>query len=445
MTRYSKYIKFLLALSDLALLILCYVAAWFYDIGSATYPFSQLLIYATCSWMFLISIIRPYNISRTSSYFKTLQFTVFMIASHFLLFFAWYVFLEAENYSTRFIVFFYGILFTSLVGYHSVFFSMLKWIRKKGFNYRNIIVIAPLNNQPELVRYLSNHPEFGYHIKWVIDSQKLAEPGTREAIKQYCLDNQVHEVLYSISMMEQFTLDFLMELCEELLLKLRLMADINGIGIKGLELENQGSTAVINIHVTPLDEWDKQMLKRTFDVVFSLGVLVFILSWVFPLVAIGIRIGSRGPVLFTQQRTGRNKRSFTCYKFRSMRVNSESDVQQATRNDPRITRFGAFLRRTSLDELPQFYNVLIGDMSVVGPRPYMLKHTEDFTREISQFMIRHQIRPGITGLAQANGLRGETPDMEHMKERVKLDLQYIRNWSFWLDVKIIFKTVLPNI
>lgn len=190
------------------------------------------------------------------------------------------------------------------------------------------------------------------------------------------------------------------------------------------------------------EELYRRLMKRAFDIIFSLLVIVFILSWLFPLLAILIRLESRGPVIFRQARSGRNNISFYCYKFRSMKINGDSHQRQASRNDARITRTGSFLRKTSLDELPQFFNVLLGDMSVVGPRPHMLKHTEQYRSLIDNYMMRHSIKPGITGWAQINGFRGETHRLELMEERVKHDIWYLENWSPRLDLKIIAITVL---
>ncbi|GGF11031.1 hypothetical protein GCM10011383_22790 [Hymenobacter cavernae] len=170
-------------------------------------------------------------------------------------------------------------------------------------------------------------------------------------------------------------------------------------------------------------------------------MLIFLLSWLIPLIALLIKLDSKGPVFFKQLRTGKNGLPFYCLKFRSMRTSADADHKQASRGDSRITRLGAILRKTSLDELPQFINVLRGEMSVVGPRPHMLKHTEDYARVISNFMVRHAVMPGITGLAQVSGHRGETKEIAAMAKRVNADIFYIKNWSFFLDLKIIFLTV----
>ncbi|WP_246539130.1 sugar transferase [Litoribacter ruber] len=184
-----------------------------------------------------------------------------------------------------------------------------------------------------------------------------------------------------------------------------------------------------------------EMRKRVFDVLFAILVLFFLLSWLIPLMAILIKLDSSGPVFFKQLRSGRNNKPFYCLKFRSMIVNKEADWLQARHDDVRITRIGAFIRKSNIDELPQFINVLLGDMSVVGPRPHMLKHTEEYSWKIENYMERHKIPPGITGWAQVSGLRGETTEDVAMENRVKADLWYMENRTMSLDVKIILLTV----
>lgn len=181
--------------------------------------------------------------------------------------------------------------------------------------------------------------------------------------------------------------------------------------------------------------------KRIFDFAFAFLVVLFVLVWLIPLIAILIKIESKGPVFFRQPRTGKDGKAFDCFKFRSMRLSDDAHTRQASLGDNRITKIGAFLRKTSLDELPQFLNVLRGEMSVVGPRPHMLKHTEDYSKCIDNFMDRHLVRPGITGLAQVSGYRGETKELESMVNRFNADIHYLRNWSFVLDLRIVVRTV----
>ena len=193
-----------------------------------------------------------------------------------------------------------------------------------------------------------------------------------------------------------------------------------------------------------LEEPFNKFIKRIFDILFSLIVICCLLSWLTPLLAIIIKAESKGPVFFRQKRNGYNFKQFFCYKFRSMDINAEADSMQATRNDERLTKVGAFLRKTSIDELPQFFNVLAGNMSVVGPRPHMIKENEKYLKTIDKFMVRHFIKPGITGLAQVNGFRGEIETNSDIVNRIKFDVNYIENWSLLLDVKIIILTVFNS-
>jgi len=191
----------------------------------------------------------------------------------------------------------------------------------------------------------------------------------------------------------------------------------------------------------PLSDPKKQILKRTFDIVFSLLVIVFLLSWLIPLVAIIIKIESNESVFFLQKRSGYKNIPFNCIKFRSMASNKQADFQTAKKNDARVTKFGAFMRKTSIDELPQFINVFLGDMSVVGPRPHMLSQTDMYSKITKKYMTRHMVKPGITGWAQVMGARGEIFTDKDMERRIEKDIWYLQNWSFFLDMKIIFLTL----
>lgn len=201
------------------------------------------------------------------------------------------------------------------------------------------------------------------------------------------------------------------------------------------------SLKVINPQQIPMDLIENQIKKRIFDLVFSGFIILFVLSWLYPIIALLIKLDSKGPVLFVQKRTGINKKDFNCYKFRSMKVNGDADNKQATKDDDRITKMGKFFRKTNIDELPQFLNVVKGEMSVVGPRPHMLKHTDEYSKLVEYYLVRHYVKPGITGWAQVNGLRGETDELWKMKRRVDYDMEYVQDWSFEWDLEIVWKTV----
>ena len=201
-----------------------------------------------------------------------------------------------------------------------------------------------------------------------------------------------------------------------------------------------GTIPATTIRHQPLSRISNRFAKRIFDILFAGTFLIFFPLILIP-VGIAIKISSPGPIFFKQKRSGYRGRDFYCYKFRTMKVNADADTRQATKDDPRKTRLGDFLRRTSIDELPQFINVLCGDMSVVGPRPHMLKHTQEYSALIDQYMVRHYIKPGITGWAQIQGYRGQTEELWQMERRVECDVWYIENWSTMLDIKIILRTI----
>jgi putative colanic acid biosysnthesis UDP-glucose lipid carrier transferase len=207
-----------------------------------------------------------------------------------------------------------------------------------------------------------------------------------------------------------------------------------------VDVDYSGPTPILSIKKEPLEVTTNKIFKRAFDIIFSFFVITLVFSWLFPILAVLIKMGSKGSVFFIQKRSGIDNKEFNCMKFRTMVVNNESDTKQATSNDPRITKMGRFLRASNFDELPQFFNVLMGDMSVVGPRPHMVQHTYMYSKLIEPFMVRHWVKPGITGLAQAKGFRGETKDINQMLNRVKMDIFYIQNWSLSFDFKIIFQT-----
>ena len=257
----------------------------------------------------------------------------------------------------------------------------------------------------------------------------------------YVLKNNVEEIFCALPYSEYKTIERLMSDSDKNLIRFKIVPEYHEYFKNTSYLRNLGNIPILTVRAEPLENILNRAAKRIFDIAFSLFVIVFIFSWLFPILAILVKLESKGPVFFKQMRSGRDNHSFKCYKFRSMRVDNKFEHKQAVLGDPRITRLGTILRKTSLDELPQFFNVLIGNMSIVGPRPHMLSHTEQYSQLIDQFMVRHFMKPGITGWAQINGLRGETKTTEAMLERVEADVWYLENWTFLLDIKIIILTI----
>jgi putative colanic acid biosynthesis UDP-glucose lipid carrier transferase len=256
-------------------------------------------------------------------------------------------------------------------------------------------------------------------------------------------DTGIHEIYVCLAPDRISEISGLIQEANKQCIRLKFVPDYSQIMKKPLSINHLSELQVISLTGSGAQEdMDDRVAKRLFDVIFSLLVIVFIFSWLYPILAILIKMESPGPVIFKQGRSGRNNVNFWCYKFRSMRVNTDSNTKQASRDDSRITRIGRILRRTSLDELPQFFNVLMGNMSIVGPRPHMLKHTEHYRDIVDKYMARHYMKPGITGWAQANGYRGETQELHLMEKRIEHDLWYLENWSVFLDVKILYLTVV---
>lgn len=229
--------------------------------------------------------------------------------------------------------------------------------------------------------------------------------------------------------------------CDNHLIRFYFVPSAN-IFMSNMDMQILDGTPVVARREEPLSNIKNKLIKRLFDILFSSLVLVCIFPWIYVIVGIIIKFTSPGPVFFKQERTGLDGKVFKCIKFRTMKVNNESDTLQATEDDPRKYPFGDFMRRTNIDELPQFINVLKGDMSIVGPRPHMLRHTTEYSQLINRFMLRHLAKPGITGLAQVSGYRGETKHLEQMEGRIRYDIEYIENWTFLLDMKIIYKTII---
>jgi putative colanic acid biosynthesis UDP-glucose lipid carrier transferase len=257
----------------------------------------------------------------------------------------------------------------------------------------------------------------------------------------YILENNIEEIYCAASKFNQKELQNLIDFADNNLIKVKLIPDNKEIFSRAMSIELYDNVPVLNIRKVPLDTETGRITKRFFDLIFSSLVLVFVLSWLTPLLFVLIKLESPGPLYFKQKRHGLKRQIFWCYKYRSMTENKHSNSKMATKNDQRITRVGKFIRKTSIDELPQFINVFLGEMSVVGPRPHMELHTEDYEISVDKYLVRHFVKPGITGLAQIKGYRGEIMEKSDIHNRIKLDIFYVEKWSLWLDIKIIIKTV----
>jgi putative colanic acid biosynthesis UDP-glucose lipid carrier transferase len=347
---------------------------------------------------------------------------------------------------TRLYLFYSVFLFGFFVGaWKLVFLAIRKSNRNMIMNDRTIVIVGSGRIAMDIFQYFENNKHTGYRVLGFFDDKaaRIAEIGlylgSVSDVMHYTLENNVHEIFCALPTSESSKIEELMLKADKHLIRFKIVPEYFK-SKKLMQVQNYDHIPVISVRPEPLENVLNRSIKRLFDILFSLFVIVFVISWLFPILAIIIKLQSKGPVFFTQVRSGKDNMPFKCYKFRSMRVNNDADQMQASRTDARITPVGAFIRKTSLDEFPQFFNVLIGNMSVVGPRPHMVSHTERYSQLIDQFMVRHFLKPGITGWAQISGFRGETKTTEDMLQRVEADVWYLENWSFLLDLKIIFLT-----
>lgn len=328
------------------------------------------------------------------------------------------------------------ILITLLGRYYEkkmgIKYSVAIW----GFNQTGIELAAQFETHASDKKFLGIMDE---NQSFDFTKKKDLHKRLREAIKLASVQ-KIHELFICVNPSLFQDVKGLFKLADEYCLRIKFVPDILGLYPDNSVVQNVHQFQAISLRDEPLEDQDNRFAKRFFDVFFSLLVIIFILSWLYPIIGLIIKLQSPGPIIFQQLRSGQNNEPFWCYKFRSMRVNSDSDTIQATKHDKRVTKFGQFIRKTSLDELPQFFNVLMGQMSVVGPRPHMLNHTKEYNAITENFMVRHFVKPGITGLAQIRGLRGEITDMKYIQERINMDIEYLENWNLIADIKICFLT-----
>ncbi len=356
------------------------------------------------------------------------------------------------NVSRLWMFYWYASGVTFLVLFRSAVYFGLRFLRTKGLNNKRVIIVGYGNTGQAMHRRALQQDWAGYDVKAVHaapeDAGKILDPSiarieSLNEIHDYVVANHIHEIWITLPLMASSKLQELQYLLRNSLVDIRWVPDILGLQMLSNKTSNFLGLPVVDLN-QPISSGMNGIIKDIFDRTFAIAALILLLP-LFLVIAIGIKRSSPGPVFFKQPRLGLNGRQFNVYKFRTMKVHQENNtVTQATKNDPRITPIGGFLRRTSLDELPQFINVLLGDMSVVGPRPHALQHNEMYKDLLEMYMLRHRVKPGITGWAQIHGYRGETDTVDKMAARVQFDLHYIQHWSLWMDIRIIAWTALKG-
>ncbi|BCG61247.1 undecaprenyl-phosphate glucose phosphotransferase [Paenibacillus sp. URB8-2] len=357
-------------------------------------------------------------------------------------------FVREIDISRQYLSIYIGIIMLSTMLYRYVLKKMLKSFREKGLNRQFVLILGAGTLGRRIYDNLGNYPELGYEIIGFLDDyqawdtleSKRYKPilGKLDELPKVLETMLIDEVVLALPLDAHHKFSTIIATCERAGVRTLIIPDFFDYLPARPYFDNFAGMPMINVRDIPLDMTANRMAKRLFDIIFSLFAIV-VMSPILLIVALGVKLTSPGPVIFRQERVGLNRRTFTMYKFRSMKMqrDGEEDTGWSTEQDPRRTRFGTFIRKTSLDELPQFFNVLMGHMSVVGPRPERPYYVEQFKGEIPKYMVKHHVRPGITGWAQSNGLRGDTS----IEDRIKHDIFYIENWSLLFDIRIIFKTI----
>lgn len=434
--RYSVYIRPFLYVIDL---VLIFIFAWLLlDLGDRMFLYVILI---GSAWLFSALQSGFYEVYRYTPLIRIFSLIFIQLLLFILVVFAFFGFspmlsVMPEQVMTYVFFVFAGIAFFKL----SVFYLLKKYRTALGGNYRRIVILGVNSKTLQLENFFNTNKAYGYQVRAKFDVKDPSQ--SLENSFAFIIDNNIDEIYCSISEFTNEEIREISDFTDNNLKILKFIPDNREIFTKKLEYQYLGITPVLSLRTIPIDTSVNQFIKRAFDIIVSILVLVGLLSWLTPVMAILIKLDSKGPVFFKQKRNGLDYKEFYCYKFRSMRPNLRANIHQVSRNDERITTIGRFIRKTSLDELPQFINVLKGDMSVVGPRPHMVSHTHMYAERIDKFMVRHFIKPGITGLAQVSGYRGEVETDNDIINRVKFDIFYVENWSLLLDIKIVVLTVI---
>ncbi|MBO6186323.1 MAG: exopolysaccharide biosynthesis polyprenyl glycosylphosphotransferase [Chryseobacterium sp.] len=442
--RYSRYLKTIIILLDLFVLATVFV---FYFVSTSKdlihnrelwYETSFPLLLVILFWILLSGRTKIYNISRNLTYILFVE----RIIIHFLLFLIGLVLIRKVSGNQFFgseLTWLSLYLFVFIFTLKSAVYFLIRYIRTMGVNHRNVMFLSENKSTEVLKKIIEDRKDFGYKIF----NYNSTEVNTEDLV-EFWKKNGIHTLFLPTE--NSFTNeleDKMFRLAEANKVHISLIPNIAKNNFFFYDLGYIQTQPILTQAKYPLDYYSNFLLKRIFDIIFSVFVLLFICSWLFPIIAILIKKSSKGPVFFIQKRYGFHEEVFNCIKFRTMIVNEDSASKTTSANDSRITKIGKFLRKTSLDEMPQFINVLKGDMSIVGPRPHMLAVDDYYKPKIGRYSLRSLANPGITGLAQVNGLRGDAGDVEiEMNKRILADAFYIRNWSFTLDIVIILKTIL---
>ena len=438
--RYSKYIRPISIVFDLLVItVLCLF--FFQELNLNCFYY---LIYQTVAWSIIAFLIKFYEIYRFTTPVEITSKLVQQGILFLLVIIAFFPFSKQVLFSGKAIALFMVASFTLITLFKYLLFYYLKKYRiVTGSNFRNAVIIGYTPESIRLKELFETRNDYGYRFLGYFSDKKSNSniKGKLVDLQNYILAKNVDEIYCSLNEITNEQLKDLVDFADENNKVIKFIPDTKEIFSKNLKIEYYEFFPVLSLRKTMLHDPTTKAFKRIFDIFFSSVVIIGLLSWLTPLLALLIKIESSGPIFFKQGRPGIDEKEFFCYKFRSMKINITTE-REASKNDPRVTKIGRFLRKTSIDEMPQFLNVLLGEMSVVGPRPHLWSQNKAYGNKIKKYMVRHYVKPGITGLAQVRGFRGEIETDDDMINRIKYDVFYIENWSLLLDIKIIVQTVI---
>ena len=450
--RYGQFVKWIFSIIDLLIVNVVFFATMYWQRDSLA---DSSELYSRPVWLslnvaMLVGLYFYNNVHERRVFYaeKVVGQALKLVLTHAGIFVTLTSFLIAVESPWQHILWFYLTFFVVLSAWWVISRQLVKLYRNRGFNFKRVIVIGGGTVGVRLIDEMMADQGYGYHIVGFFDdnhksrSASAAYQGTLDDVEQFVKTHQVDEMFCCVPDIEDNqNVSRMIRIADNNAVDFYYVPQFGRTVTRQFELQSVGDVPILAVHPYPLKNPINRFVKRAFDLLVSTVALILSPLVIIP-VAIGIKMSSPGPIFFVQKRTGYRGQAFDCYKFRTMRVNNDSDTLQATKDDPRVTRFGNFLRRTSIDELPQFYNVWRGEMSIVGPRPHMIAQTELYSELIDKYMLRHTIKPGITGWAQVRGYRGQTEELWQMEKRVEFDVWYAENWTFFMDLKIIFRTVL---
>ncbi|HQW68794.1 MAG TPA: undecaprenyl-phosphate glucose phosphotransferase [Flavobacterium sp.] len=402
------------------------------------------IFYQSFTWIAIAIIVKYYEVFRFTTPVEIITKLVKQFSIFLLIVIAFFPFAKTAIFSGKAIAIFMTISFAIIVSFkYFMFFYLKKYRILTKNNFRNAVIIGYTPEAIRLKEVFDNRQDYGYRFQGYFSDKKQNPEvlGKVEDLKNFVIENRTDEIYCSLNEISNEKLKDLVDFADENSKTIKFIPDTKEIYSKNLKIDYYELFPVLSLQKTELHNPLIKGIKRAFDIIFSLLVIILLLSWLIPILAILIKLESKGPVFFKQGRPGLDEEEFFCYKFRSMQVNGFTE-KEASKNDPRVTKMGKFMRKTSIDELPQFFNVLLGDMSVVGPRPHLWSQNKAYATRIKKYMVRHYVKPGVTGLAQVKGFRGEIETDDDMINRIKFDVFYIENWSILMDVKIIIQTVV---